>query len=234
MSGTGDAHASNNSFAGTGPVWIRKFILVQQAAAPRPPLDVAADALATAVRKKWNEEAKLRRLLEPAHLPVRWQATRRKVAGRIDGAIAGEGRARFAPLPGLTAVTRDVLRQGGALPELHAVYGGLASGRLLLVGEPAVGKTSAAVLLLLAALDYRADAEPDKQARIPVPVMLTPFGWDPAKESATDWAAGSPASTPSSGAKTGSPVRGNCWRRDGSRCSWTSSTRSIGSCAPPC
>ncbi|WP_329177931.1 hypothetical protein [Streptomyces sp. NBC_01477] len=190
MSRTGSATADNGGLANTGYLMIRKFTLVQQAAAPRPPLDVAADALAKAVRSEWEKEAGLRRLLEPAPLPVRWQVTGRRVAGRIDGAIAEEGRARFAPLPGLAAVTRDVLRRGGFLPELHAVYGGLASGRLLLVGEPAVGKTSAGVLLLREALRYRAEAAPDSRARIPVPVMLTPFGWDPAKESATDWAAG--------------------------------------------
>ncbi|WP_133169147.1 hypothetical protein [Streptomyces sp. MH60] len=189
VSGTGNAYA-NGGLANSGYLSIRKFVQVRQAAAPRHPLDVAADALAKAVRREWEKEARLRRLLEPAPLPVRWQVTQRRVAGRIDGAIAEDGRARFAPLPGLTAVTRDVLRRGGALPELHAVYGGLASGRLLLVGEPAVGKTSAAVLLLREALMYRAEATPDVRGDIPVPVMLTPFGWDPDQDNATDWVAG--------------------------------------------
>ncbi|MYR41902.1 hypothetical protein [Streptomyces sp. SID5910] len=189
MSRTGNATA-NGGVANTGYLRIRKLVQVHQAAAPRPPLDVAADALAGAVRGQWEEEAALRRLLEPAPLPLRWQVTRRKVAGRIDGAVAEEGRARFDPLPGLAPVTRDVLRRGGGLPALHAVYGGLPSGRLLLVGEPAVGKTSAAILLLREALRHRAKAAPDERAGIPVPVMLTPFGWDPAEESAADWVAG--------------------------------------------
>lgn len=188
VSHTGNATAHSNSVANTG--YIRKVTLVQQAAAPRPPLDVAADALAKAVHKEWEKEATLRRLLEPAPLPVRWQVTERKVAGRINGAIADKGRARFTPLPGLTAVTLDDLHRGGTLPELHAIYGGLASGRLLLVGPPAVGKTSAALLLLREALTYRAEADPEQRTRIPVPVLLTPFGWDPAKESPTDWVAG--------------------------------------------
>lgn len=190
VSRTGNATANNGGLANTGYMLIRKFIQVQQAAAPRPPLDVATDAVAEAVRKWWEKEARLRRLLEPAPLPVRWQVTDRRVAGRIDGAIAAEGRARFAPLPGLAAVTRDVLRRGGALPELHAVYGGLASGRLLLVGDPAAGKTSAAGLLLGEALKYRAEAAPEVRGDIPVPVMLTPFGWDPNQEDVTDWVAG--------------------------------------------
>lgn len=190
VSRTGNATAHSGGLANTGYLLIRKFIQVQQSAAPRPPLDVAADELAKAVRKEWEKEATLRRLLEPAPLPVRWQVTKRRVAGRIEGAIADDGRARFAPLPGCAAVTRDVLHRGGSLPALHAVYGGLASGRLLLVGEPAVGKTSAAVLLIREALKHRAKAAPEVRPHIPVPVMLTPFGWDPDEEDVTAWAAG--------------------------------------------
>ncbi|MBK3638936.1 hypothetical protein JHN52_40145, partial [Streptomyces sp. MBT97] len=121
------------------------------------PLDAVADELARVVGAQWQEEAGLRRLLEPAPLPVRWRLSERKVAGRVGGATAeGAGRARFAPLPGLAPATRGRLRDGGGLPELHAVYGGLASGRLLVVGPPAAGKTAAAVLLLLEALTHRA------------------------------------------------------------------------------
>lgn len=158
---------------------------------PPSPLDAAADELAAVVRRQWEREAGLRRLLEPAPLPVRWQVSDRKVAGRVTGATAEGARARFAPLPGLVPATRDDLRRGGGPGELHAVYGGLASGRLLLVGPPAAGKTAAAVLLLLDALRYRANtASPDLRRLVPVPVMLSPHGWDPAAESPAEWAAG--------------------------------------------
>ena len=157
---------------------------------PPSPLDAAADELAAVVRRQWEREAGLRRLLEPAPLPVRWQLSDRKVAGRVTGATAEGARSRFAPLPGLAPATRDDLRRGGGASELHAVYGGLASGRLLLVGPPAAGKTAAAVLLLLDALRYRANtASPDLRRLVPVPVMLSLYGWDPAAESPADWAA---------------------------------------------
>ncbi|MFF8968324.1 hypothetical protein [Streptomyces sp. NPDC014995] len=158
--------------------------------APASPLDATADELARVVGAQWQEEAGLRRLLEPAPLPVRWRVSERSVAGRVVGATAEGGRARFAPLPGVGPTTRAQLRGGGGLPELHAVYGGLASGRLLLVGPPAAGKTAAAVLLLLDALAYRARVTPADRARVPVPVLLSLDGWDPAEDSATDWAAG--------------------------------------------
>ncbi|WP_406435477.1 hypothetical protein OHB00_16035 [Streptomyces sp. NBC_00631] len=157
----------------------------------RAPLDIAADDLARAVAEQWNEEAGLRRLLDPAPLPVRWRVTGRKVAGRVAGATTEAGRARFDPLPGLAATTGERLREGGGLTELHDVYGGLASGRVLLIGPATVGKTATAILLLLAALRYRA-AQPDPgvRARIPVPVLLPLEDWNPAEERAVDWAAG--------------------------------------------
>ncbi|WP_405967126.1 hypothetical protein OG613_15035 [Streptomyces sp. NBC_00015] len=155
------------------------------------PLDTTADELARVVGAQWQEEAGLRRLLEPAPLPVRWQVSERKVAGRVVGATGeGAGRARFGPLPGLGPATRGRVRDGGGLPELHAVYGGLASGRLLLVGAPAAGKTAATVLLLLDALAHRAaQAAPADRARVPVPVLFSLDGWNPGEETAVDWAA---------------------------------------------
>ncbi|WP_406009220.1 hypothetical protein OG440_26200 [Streptomyces sp. NBC_00637] len=155
------------------------------------PLDITADELARVVGAQWQEEAGLRRLLEPAPLPVRWRVSDRKVAGRVVGATGeGAGRARFGPLPGVGAITRERLRDGGGLRELHAVYGGLASGRLLLVGAPAAGKTAAAVLLLLDALVHRAaQVAPADRARVPVPVLLSLDGWNPGEETAVEWAA---------------------------------------------
>ncbi|MEU1190090.1 hypothetical protein [Streptomyces sp. NPDC005859] len=165
--------------------------ITHTAPATEDPLDATADELARVVGAQWQEEAGLRRLLEPAPLPVRWRVSERKVAGRVAGATAeGAGRARFGLLPGLGPVSRAQLRDGGGLPELHAVYGGLASGRLLVVGPPAAGKTAAAVLLLLDALAHRAaQALPADRARVPVPVLLSLDGWNPAEETATDWAA---------------------------------------------
>ncbi|MEW2174823.1 hypothetical protein AB0890_00545 [Streptomyces sp. NPDC005406] len=155
---------------------------------PLSRFDAAADELARVVHGYWNDEAGYRRLLSPAPLPVRWQVTGRNVAGPVAGATAEGTRARFAPLPGLKPITRQSLRDGGDLNRLHEVYGGLASGRLLLIGAPAAGKTAAAVLLLLEALKYRA-SHLDVREHIPVPLLLSLDGWDP-RERAVEWAAG--------------------------------------------
>ncbi|MEU1402345.1 hypothetical protein ABZ471_08245 [Streptomyces sp. NPDC005728] len=190
---TGSGEVSHNTFNAAANVQIGSHSTqnnITNYTVAVSPLDAVTDELARVVGAQWQEEAGLRRLLNPAPLPVRWRVSERQVAGGTAGATAEGARARFAPLPGLPAATGARLRGGGGLDELHQVYGGLASGRLLLVGPPAAGKTAAAVLLLLDALTYRERAAPQDRARIPVPVLLSLDGWEPERESAVDWAAG--------------------------------------------
>lgn len=155
-------------------------------------LDDWADRLATAVKKQWAREAELRRLVEPPLLPVRWQLSTRRVAKRLKSVVGRQGWERFTPLPGLPPTTQESLTTGGGLTELHAVYGGLASGRLILTGNAAAGKTSTAVLLLREALRYRESVGvgPEQRRRIPVPVMLDLSDWNPNDEDPTQWIAG--------------------------------------------
>ena len=107
--------------------------------------------LATAVGEEWARAAGERGLLEPEPIPVRWRRPAAPVTGPVAAAIAST---RFPPLPGLAAVGKQRL-QGGQVSELHAVYAGLGSGRLVVAGGPGAGKSGAAVLLILTALRYR-------------------------------------------------------------------------------
>jgi len=63
----------------------------------------------------------------------------------------------------------------------------LASGRLLIVGHPGSGKTTAGVLLLLAALEYRQRVSTEERPLVPVPVLFTLHDWDPAGTPFEDW-----------------------------------------------
>jgi hypothetical protein len=147
--------------------------------------------LATASWNQWTAAAADRRLVHPAPLPIRWRRSDAPVAGPVSAA----GYPRFDPLPGLTAVGGSELCAGDK-DALHQVYGGLPSGRLLLIGPPGSGKSGAAILLLLDALRYREQATPEDQARIPVPVLFTLHGWDPGSgTSVTDWLADKLAET---------------------------------------
>jgi len=155
---------------------------------PRAPeLDAVTDTLAVAMWNQWEDAANDRRLLQPHPLPIRWRRCTDPVAGPETAAgMPRDGDAPLAALPGLHHAGSLALQEGDRRA-LHRVYGGLPSGRLLLVGGPGSGKSSAAVLLLLDALRYRDQAPDPDRYRIPVPVMFTLAGWDPDTTPVRDW-----------------------------------------------
>lgn len=158
---------------------------------PPPQPDELLRLLAKASRDQWQQAATERQLLDPAPLPIRWRHSTAQVAGPDEAATT---YARFDPLPGLTAVDRSGLQEGNK-DALHRIYGGLPSGRLLLIGPPGSGKSTAAILLLLDALRHRERTREDQES-IPVPVLFTLHGWDPAGgESVIDWMVGKLAET---------------------------------------
>lgn len=144
-----------------------------------------ADSLADEVTELWERVAGERRLRPGTEIPLRWKPSSRSVAGPLEAAI---GSQQFQPLPGLSSATREQLL-GGRIEDLHAIYGGLGSGRLLIIGPPGSGKSGVAILLTLAALKYRQELPGSERARVPVPVMLTVHGWDPEHERFKDWLA---------------------------------------------
>jgi len=148
-------------------------------------LDHLTDLLAGAVKDQWTRAAADRGLLEPEPIPVRWQKPSLPVAGPVSAAV---GSQRFQPLPGLPAVGQQRLR-AGQIRDLHAVYGGLGSGRLVIAGAPGSGKSGAAVLLVLAALKHRDQVPDEDRARVPVPVIFTLHEWDPTTQHVQDWLA---------------------------------------------
>ena len=152
--------------------------------APRP-LSELADSLAVAVREQWTHAALERRLLQPEPIPVQWERSSRPLAGPVAAAV---GSRQFPPLPGLSLPRPEQLRRG-RLRDLHAVYGGLGSGRLVIIGEPGSGKTGAAVLLVLAALEHRQQVPSQDRQLVPVPVLFTVQGWDPNSQRVGDWLA---------------------------------------------
>lgn len=149
------------------------------------PLDEVADSLAAVVTEQWTRAALERRLLQPEPIPVQWESSSRPLAGPVSAAIKSR---QFPPLPGLSPAARRQLH-GGRLQDLHAVYGGLGSGRLVIIGEPGAGKTGTAVLLVLAALEHRQQVPSQDRQLVPVPVMFTLHGWDPSTQRVGDWLA---------------------------------------------
>jgi hypothetical protein len=77
----------------------------------------------------------------------------------------------------------------GVVTRLHnELYAKLPHGRVIVIGEPGAGKTAAMILLLLAALEYRASRVGEERERVPVPVWLTMGNWNPETTPLREWA----------------------------------------------
>ena len=139
---------------------------------------------------RWRLEATGRRIVTPAPATVRWRwAANEVTVPRLEVATSPAPGTGPPPLPDLGRPGE--LLATGVVTRLHdEVYARLPHGRLVLIGGPGAGKTGAMILLLLAALDWRARLTGDQRERVPVPVWLTLGGWNPATMSLRDWAVG--------------------------------------------
>lgn len=152
---------------------------------PRP-VGTLADLLAEAVDEQWRQEAAEQMLVTPAPIPVGWSLSELPVTGPVEAAVGSLDVApALPPLPGQSRITEGQLGAGGGRRELFAVYAGIASGRVVVVGAPGAGKTGSAMLLVLDALEHREGVEASQRVR--VPVLVTAYGWDPVTCPVRDW-----------------------------------------------
>jgi NACHT domain-containing protein len=138
----------------------------------------AADDLADRVFEEWAEAVRDRELTDP--IPVRWHWRRRPAAAAEPGP--------FTPLPGFAAVDADT--PDGTIKDLPDVYGGLPTGRVVVLGEAGSGKSDAAAWIVCRVLTIRQRLTDEKRARFPVPILRTVTGWDHHRQSLGDWLAG--------------------------------------------
>jgi hypothetical protein len=150
--------------------------------------DAAADRLAVEMTDRWQQEAVRRRIITPVPVTVRWRWAA-DMASRQDVTTLRAPGAAPRPLPGSS--NRGEVLGSGVVTRLHdELYARLPHGRLVVIGGPGAGKTGAMLLLMLAALDWRASqATEAERAQVPVPVWLTLGGWDPAATTLREWAA---------------------------------------------
>lgn len=126
-------------------------------------ISLAADALARRVEVQWHEEAITRGLYDPpVPLAVRWRPA------SFDLTDHPENGGGF-----LSGSTAEASR-------LAASFSQLTRKRLVILGAPGSGKTTLAVLLLLALLAERESGDL-------VPVLVSAASWDPSKEHMRDW-----------------------------------------------
>lgn len=116
------------------------------------------DVLSSAVTAQWKAENALR-TQHGLIMPIHWRVTTR------DEVQAHPATITERPLFLLDAVADDL---AGFVDDFRA----LSARRVVLLGDPGAGKTTAAVRILLALLAARTADEP-------VPVLVTAAGWDP-------------------------------------------------------
>ena len=140
--------------------------------------DQAQRALATVVSSQWREEILLRQLDDPAPLAVRWRMVdveddapkRQSPWARLERSIRTMGRRRFeGRTDQMVAMTKGFL--------------GLEYRRLIVLGDPGMGKTTLAVLLLRELLKHRSEGDP-------IPVLFSLSEWRPTQQPLRDWLAG--------------------------------------------
>ena len=100
-----------------------------------------------------------------------WQRSSRPLAGPVS--VAVESR-QFPPLPGLSPAVPRAAPEGGHLQDLHAVYGGLGSGRLVIIGEPGSGKNWRGRAACAGGPRSTGERVPSQNRQlVPVPVIFT-------------------------------------------------------------
>lgn len=144
-------------------------------------LAAVVDDLAGAIRRQWDEEARVRRLYDPYPLPVSWVPADGSLVDPWDvlveqAANAGPGRASAGA--GTWAAGPDELEGKGS--ELSDVLLRVPTGRLVVLGAPGAGKTVLMVRLVRDLLERRVGGGQ-------VPVLVPLASWDPAKQGLREW-----------------------------------------------
>ncbi|MBO3675819.1 NACHT domain-containing NTPase [Streptomyces sp. NEAU-YJ-81] len=131
-----------------------------------PELNAAADQLASAVREQLGREERLRRLQDPAPIPVRWDTARQDLIDHWANVTGG-----------------GPVDLGGRFEEIADVLDRVPSGRLVVLGPAGTGKSVLMVRLALDRLERRAPGER-------IPVILPLASWRPqAQPDLWEWAA---------------------------------------------
>ncbi|WP_172385567.1 NACHT domain-containing protein [Streptomyces sp. MNP-20] len=131
-----------------------------------PELNAASDRLARAEREQLLRAERLRRLQDPAPIPVRWSAAPDELTDHWEN-ITGGG-----PVP-----------LAGRFEEIAEVFDRVPSGRLVVLGPAGTGKSVLVVRLALDLLERRRPGEK-------VPVILPLASWRPdAEPDLWEWAA---------------------------------------------
>jgi hypothetical protein len=153
----------------------------------------AAQLLATTSSAKWNVESLAWGVETASMADVDWTWARFGPQARyvFEKKFLGGGP---GPLPGISAPVAPAYPASGGLADLFSVYARLPHGRLAIIGEAGSGKSSAMILMMLAAFAHRQGLDDATlRDRCPVPVWLSAGEWDATRQSLQAWATGTVA-----------------------------------------
>ncbi len=157
--------------------WARRSPHRPQMTSTPAQVSAAQRQLGDLVLAQWRTEIVVRQLDDPAPLAVRWRLTELDLKGDVERVtrpkllryLIGQGARRFE---GRTDRISEMVTEFRKLPRR----------RLVILGDPGMGKTTLAVLLLRELLMH-------PQGEEPVPVLLSMSGWNPDTESLHTWVA---------------------------------------------
>ncbi|MER6142478.1 NACHT domain-containing protein [Streptomyces sparsogenes] len=146
-------------------------------------LEAAADQLAQAVAKQWDEEAAVRRMNDPYPLPVAWRPADADLVETWT-LLAELARAWPGGPPGdPTHWPADAAGLAGADGQIGEVFTQrVPTRRLVVLGEPGSGKTMLLIRLLRDLIEQRTGGGP-------VPVLFSLASWNPVHQPLQDWLA---------------------------------------------
>jgi NACHT domain-containing protein len=130
---------------------------------------LARRKLADQVLGQWRDEAEFRQLDDPVPIAVRWHMTKLNVTDHSTHIANHRYRLGFV---GRADQVNRIVKQ----------FRSLSRRRLVILGDPGMGKTTLAVLLLRELLEH-------PQVGDPVPVILPLASFDPAHETFQEWLA---------------------------------------------
>ncbi|MFI6073810.1 NACHT domain-containing protein [Actinoplanes sp. NPDC051343] len=151
--------------------WPKRAVFVDEGSrATEEQLQAAAAYLARETLAYWREQAKARRITTPAPARVSWRWAGLNVAPPPAEVVGAESALVLLTDRVVSELRRDLYE---VLPD---------PGRMVILGGPGAGKTTAMLLLLIDVLTRRAElaaAGRVSEAAGPVPVWLTLGGWNP-------------------------------------------------------
>lgn len=140
----------------------------------RAQLARARDDLAGAVRSQWTAEAGVRLLHSPEPVRVPWRSVGRPAGADISRVLAADA------IPGRLTEVRGDIRH------VLEVFRSVRARQLVILGEPAAGKSVMALSLTLGLLPEQSSGLVPGE---PVPVLVTASSWNPRKEGLHGWLA---------------------------------------------